>query len=111
MKDNTLYDLNDILFDQLRSVTDKSLTGTKLDETIRVSTAVQGLSQNIIANAALVLRAGLTVNNSSAEVQMPKMIESPPQKVIEASSEKTMGATSTRPRKQEAVTPSKNLNG
>jgi len=103
MKDNTLYDLNDILFNQLKSLTDKSLTGAKLDEALRVSTAVQGLSQNIIANAALVLKAGLTVNNSLAEVQMPKMIEAPPQKVLEADS--------PRPRKQDAIASPKNLNG
>jgi len=41
MKDNTLYDLNDILFEQLRSVTDKSLTGTKLDETIWLKSRCQ----------------------------------------------------------------------
>jgi len=78
MKSNTLYDLNDILFEQLRSVTEKGLTGEKLNEAIRVSTNVQGLSQAVIANAALVLKAGLAVNNSLAEVHMPKMIEAPP---------------------------------
>ena len=79
MKNNTLYDLNNILFQQLRSLTDESLAGEKLTEAIRRSTAVQGLSETIIENAALALKATLTVNNSLAEVQMPKMIEDSPQ--------------------------------
>jgi len=94
MKDNTLYDLNNILFQQLRSLTDESLTGEKLTEAIRRSTAVQGLSETIIENAALTLKANLAVNNSLAEVQMPKMIEVP-----------------SRTNKQPALPAAKTLNG
>lgn len=84
MKDDTLYDLNSILFNQLRAMTDETLTGEKLNETIRRSVEIRAISGTIIENAALVLKAGLTVNNSLAEVQMPKMIEAPPKRCWKA---------------------------
>lgn len=103
MKDDTLYELNSILFNQLRAMADETLTGEKLNETIRRSMELRAISGQIIDNAALVLKAGLAVNNSIAEVQMPKMIEAPPQKVLEA--DHGPG------RKQAAIAPPKALNG
>lgn len=103
MKNDTMYDLNSILFNQLRAIADENLTGEKLNETIRRSVTMQGLAETIIENAALVLKANLTVNNSLAEVQMPKMIEAPPQKVLEGASEPT--------KKQATIAIPKALNG
>lgn len=105
MKDDTLYELNSILFNQLRAMADESLTGEKLNETIRRSVEVRAISGAIIENAALVLKAGLAVNNSLAEVQMPPMIEASPRKILE-------GASSDATTRKQAVTAQpKALNG
>lgn len=56
-KRNQLLDLNDMLFEQLNSLMDDSLTEQELDRELSVSKQVVAVSQTIINNADLLLRA------------------------------------------------------
>lgn len=103
MKHNDLEKLNDVLFEQLEKMNATGLSGDNLNDAIRVSANIQGLSQQIINNASLVLKAKLMVGNSLAEVQMPSMIESP-QKLL---ADNSMEAR----RKPTAMIANKALNG
>ena len=54
---NKLLDLNDYLFDQLKTLTDNSLSQEDLDREIKISKQVVSVSQTIINNANLLLQA------------------------------------------------------
>lgn len=54
---NKLLDLNDLLFQQLETLMDDSLTQEQLDQEIKISKQVVSVSQTIINNANLLLQA------------------------------------------------------
>ena len=54
---NTLLNLNDILFKQLERLTNDELTQDQLDMEIKTSKQVVSVSQTIINNASLLLNA------------------------------------------------------
>ena len=56
-KNNTLLELNNILFEQLRALTDDSLTEIELNRELKTSKQVVSVSQTIINNANLLLQA------------------------------------------------------
>ena len=56
-KNNTLLELNNILFEELRTLTDDSLTEVELNRELKTSKQVVSLSQTIINNANLLLQA------------------------------------------------------
>jgi hypothetical protein len=59
---NKLSDLNNHLFAQLERLGDEDLIGDKLIEEISRAKAVTDVSQQIIANGALVLKAKVAVD-------------------------------------------------
>jgi hypothetical protein len=61
---NKLFDLNNHLFAQLERLGDEELVGDKLTEEINRAKAVTDVSQQIIANGALVLKAKIAVEES-----------------------------------------------
>lgn len=54
---NKLLDLNDLLFQQLTTLMDDSLSQEQLDQEIKISKQVVSVSQTIINNANLLLQA------------------------------------------------------
>lgn len=56
-ENNTLLELNNILFDELRTLTDDSLTEVELNKELKISKQVVSVSQTIINNANLLLQA------------------------------------------------------
>lgn len=56
-ENNTLLELNNILFEQLRSLTDDSLNEVELNRELKTSKQVVSVSQTIINNASLLLQA------------------------------------------------------
>jgi len=74
MAKNKLNDLNDHLFAQLERLGDEDLKGDELAEEIERAKAVKSVSQEIVANASLVLKAKIAVANSIAPVNAPAML-------------------------------------
>ena len=73
---NTLGDLNNHLFAQLERLTDEDLKGEELKTELLRAEAVTSVSQQIIANAAVVLKAKKMSSDSfDADLVMPKMLE------------------------------------
>lgn len=54
---NTLLSLNDYLFNELKNLSDDSLTDKELDRELKISKQVVSVSQTIINNANLLLQA------------------------------------------------------
>lgn len=74
---NTLGDLNNHLFAEMERLSDENLTGDKLAEEIQRSVAVQGVAEQIIENANLVLKAQMAYLNTvgvKEQTAMPKML-------------------------------------
>lgn len=68
---NKLLDLNDLLFQQLTTHMDDSLTQEQLDQEIKISKQVVSVSQTIINNANLLLQAKKhfdTTKNDNSEI-------------------------------------------
>ena len=68
---NKLLDLNDLLFQQLTTLMDDSLTQDQLDQEIKISKQVVSVSQTIINNANLLLQAKKhfdTTQNNNSEI-------------------------------------------
>lgn len=73
---NTLGNLNNHLFEQLERLNDEDLKGEALQEEITRAKAVALISQNIINNGALVLKAKKSADESfDSEMKIPKMLE------------------------------------
>ena len=77
-KKNNLGEMNDILFERLRILNDKKLTGDALDEEIRKTDAIIDVSQSIVATGNLVLKAALVRSDGMYrdDKEAPKMLMS-----------------------------------
>jgi hypothetical protein len=74
---NKLSDLNDLLFAQIERLSDKSVTGEKLQEEIERARTVTFLAREVISNGDLVLRAHIASEEFAAGGRMPKMLSVP----------------------------------
>lgn len=64
MSKNTLADLNDHLFAQLERLGDDEFNTSKLDFEIQRASAINGVAQQIVSNAALLLKARIAADNT-----------------------------------------------
>lgn len=73
---NTLGDLNNHLFAQLERLSDEDIKGEELKEEIERARAVVGISNQIIQNANMVLKAKqMQIDYCKDDKEMPKMLE------------------------------------
>lgn len=75
---NTLNDLNNHLFAELKRLSDEDLNGEALTDEISRAKAITGVASQIIANGNLVLRANQFIydnNPRETEKQLPRMLE------------------------------------
>ena len=73
---NTLGDLNNYLFEQLKRLSNENLKGDNLKEEIERAKAVTQVATQIISNGALVLQAKKWYDDRwNAEDELPKMLE------------------------------------
>ena len=76
MARNKLSDLNDHLMEQIEWLTDREIKGEALTEEIKRSDALSRIAPLVIANANLILKACVAVENSpSGKMKLPFMIE------------------------------------
>ena len=66
-KNNTLLELNNYLFDELRALMDDSLSDEELSRELKVSKQVVSVSQTIINNANLLLQAKKHIDTTKEE--------------------------------------------
>lgn len=66
-QDNTLLELNNILFDELRTLTDDSLSEEELNRELKLSKQVVSVSQTIINNANLLLQAKKHIDSTKED--------------------------------------------
>lgn len=71
---NKLTDLNDHLFAQLERLSDEDLAGDALSTEIGRSEAIVQVSEQIISNAALVLKARMAAEERMRGGQLPAML-------------------------------------
>lgn len=64
MSKNTLVDLNNHLFAQLERLGDDELNTSKSDFEIQRASAINGVAQQIVSNAALLLKARIAADNT-----------------------------------------------
>ena len=70
---NQLTDLNDYLFTQLERLSSKDLSPEEMEREMGRSSAICGVSTQIINNAALALKAHTTIN-TGMQKHVPKML-------------------------------------
>lgn len=76
MPRNTLGDLNNHLFAQLERLNDEEITEEQLEKEIARSKAIVGISNQIINNANVVLKAKtIELEYGSDKDEMPKMLK------------------------------------
>jgi hypothetical protein len=75
MARNSLYDLNDHLFERLERLTDDDVKGEELLEEIKRTDAVVKISSQILNNANLLLKAKIAAANAPDPMKLPAMIE------------------------------------
>lgn len=72
---NTLYDLNNHLFEQLERLNDDELTDEQLEKEIKRTDAMTDIATQIISNAHVVLKATeLKMEYSRGDVAVPRML-------------------------------------
>lgn len=73
---NTLGNLNDVLFEQLKRLNDDKLKGEALKEEMGRSKAIGDIATRVISNGNLVLQAKkLSDNKMDADLKIPNMLE------------------------------------
>lgn len=73
---NSLGDLNNVLFEQLKRLNDESLKADDLKEEISRAKAVADISSKVISNGNLVLEAAkFNDDRWDADAKLPKMLE------------------------------------
>lgn len=73
---NTLGNLNEILFEQMLRLNNKELKGEELIEEMGRSKLIGDIATKVIANGNLVLQAKKLADNSlDADLEIPKMLE------------------------------------
>ena len=76
MPRNTLGDLNNHLFAQLERLNDEEITGEEIEKEIERSKAVIGISNQIISNANVVLKAKtIEIEYGNSKSEMPIMLK------------------------------------
>lgn len=71
-----LSDLNNLLFEQLESLSDPNIEGEQLDSEIKRTEAVVKVSGQIIGNANIVLQAlKLKDNTMDAGLKLPELLQ------------------------------------
>ena len=75
---NKLTDLNNHLFEQLERLNDEDLAGEQLTSEIERSAAIVRVSEQIVANASLVLRTQLANAERVHAGTMPAMLACSP---------------------------------
>jgi len=73
-RSNSLNALNDHLMERIEWLTDRDIKGADLTEEIRRSEAVTKVAAQVIANANLILKANVAMDNSKGKMKFP-MIE------------------------------------
>ena len=72
---NTLYDLNNHLFEQLERLNDDELTDEQLEKEIKRTDAMTDIATQIISNAHVVLKATeLKMEHARGDVAVPRML-------------------------------------
>ena len=73
---NTLDDLNNHLFAELERLGDEDLTGDKLEDELKRADAIAKVGDNVIENAALILKAKVAFgdNLSAAAEDRPRIL-------------------------------------
>ena len=75
---NTLYHLNDTLFELIDKLNDEGLTGADLEREIKRAGAINQTTANLVSIAGLALKATLEMSNIEADgVKTPRMLEAP----------------------------------
>jgi hypothetical protein len=75
MAKNSLYDLNDHLFERIEWLTDRDVKGEELAEEIRRTEEVVKASAQIVNIANLLLKAKMVGDNANGKIKMPAMLE------------------------------------
>jgi predicted transcriptional regulator len=75
MAKNSLYDLNDHLFERIEWLTDREIKGEELAEEIKRSEAVVKVSTQILNNANLLLKAKQVADNANGKMRIPTMLD------------------------------------
>jgi hypothetical protein len=75
MAKNSLYDLNDHLFERIEWLTDQEVKGKDREEEIKRSEMVVKVSMQIQNNAMLLLKAKELAVNAGVKIKMPTMLE------------------------------------
>jgi hypothetical protein len=75
MAKNSLYDLNDHLFERIEWLTDRDIKGEELTEEIRRTEEVVKASAQIVSVANLLLKAKTIADNANGKIKMPAMLE------------------------------------
>lgn len=77
MSRNTLVDLNNHLFAQLERLGDEELKASQLDFEMQRAAAINGVAQQIVSNAALLLKARIAADNTIiGDKILPKLLGS-----------------------------------
>jgi hypothetical protein len=72
---NSLYDLNDHLFERIEWLTDRDVKDEELVEEIKRSDAVVKVSMQILKTAEVLIKAKSLVDNAQGEIKLPYMLE------------------------------------
>lgn len=71
---NTILDLNNYLFEQLERMNDDDLTDDALDRQLRKTDSIIRISESIIKNGELALKAAKLASDTYDDNLVPKML-------------------------------------
>jgi translation initiation factor IF-2 len=75
MAKDSLYDLNNHLFERIEWLMDRDIKGEELAEEIKRTEAVVKVSAQIVNNANLLLKAKALADNANGKMKLPAMVE------------------------------------